>query len=76
MQEEKGKPDVPATQRKASFAATMKAVFWSFFGIRKGKDYEKDAAQLNPVHVIIAGVLGAILFITVLILVVKSVVAK
>ena len=23
------------TRRKASFAATMKAVFWSFFGVRK-----------------------------------------
>jgi hypothetical protein len=80
MQEEKGKPELPAkesvTKRKASFVATMKAVFWSFFGIRKGKDYEQDAAQLNPVHVIIAGILGAILFITVLILIVKSVVAK
>jgi hypothetical protein len=74
--QDQGKDNTPATQRKASFAATMKAVFWSFFGIRKSKDYEKDAAQLNPVHVVIAGVLGAVLFVTVLILIVKSVVAK
>ena len=32
----------------------MKAVFWSFFGVRKRKDYEHDAANLNPVHVIVA----------------------
>ena len=61
-------------QRKASFASTMKAVFWSFFGIRKKSDYEKDAQQLNPVHVIIAGLLGAALFIGVLLLIVNSVV--
>lgn len=63
------------TQRKASFGATMKAVFWSFFGIRKKSDYEKDAQQLNPVHVIIAGVIGAAIFIAVLLLIVNSVVA-
>ena len=65
-----------AVQRKASFGATMKAVFWSFFGIRKKSDYEKDAQQLNPVHVIIAGLIGALIFITTLIMIVKSVVGK
>ncbi|MRT32032.1 DUF2970 domain-containing protein [Herbaspirillum sp. CAH-3] len=63
-----------AAQRKASFGATMKAVFWSFFGVRKRKDYESDAARLNPVHVIIAGILGAVIFVTVLVSIVKLVV--
>lgn len=62
-----------AAQRKASFGATMKAVFWSFFGVRKRKDYESDAAQLNPVHVIIAGILGAVIFVAVLVSIVKLV---
>jgi hypothetical protein len=62
-------------KRKASFWASMKAVFWSFFGVRKKSDYEKDAEQLNPVHVIIAGILGALIFIATLIMIVKSVVA-
>jgi preprotein translocase subunit Sec61beta len=65
-----------ATQRKASFAATMKAVFWSFFGVRKRSDYESDAAKLNPLHVIIAGVIGAAIFVTVLVLIVKLVVGS
>ncbi len=65
-----------AAGRKASFGATMKAVFWSFFGIRKRSDYEKDAAQLNPVHLIIAGLIGALVFIGVLVTVVKLVVAQ
>ena len=59
-----------------SFFATMKAVFWSFFGVRRRKDYEQDAAQLNPVHVIIAGLIGAALFIAVLVMIVRLVVAK
>jgi hypothetical protein len=62
---------VPAGRRKASFGATMKAVFWSFFGIRKRSDYEKDSASLNPVHVIIAGLIGAALFVGVLIMLVR-----
>jgi Protein of unknown function (DUF2970) len=65
-----------ATQRKASFGATLKAVFWSFFGVRKKSDYENDAAQLNPVHVIIAGLIGALIFIATLLIIVRSVVAK
>ena len=64
------------TKRKAAFGATLKAVFWSFLGIRKKSDYEKDAAQLNPVHVIIAGVIGALIFISTLVIIVKNVVAK
>ena len=65
-----------AAQRKASFGATMKAVFWSFFGVRKRRDYESDAARLNPVHVIIAGVIGAAVFVAILVTIVKVVVAS
>ncbi len=63
-------------KRKASFAATVKAVMWSFFGVRKKRDYERDAAELNPVHVLIAGVIGAVLFILILLTIVHFVVAK
>jgi len=65
-----------AAKRKASFGATMKAVLWSFFGVRKKSGYEKDAAQLNPVHVIIAGIIGALVFVLTLVLIVKAVVAQ
>jgi len=58
-------------RRKGSFLATMKAVLWSFFGVRKGKDYENDAANLNPLHVIVAALIGVALFIGVLMLAVR-----
>ena len=65
-----------AAARKGSFVQTFKAVAWSFFGIRKGAEYEKDVAQLNPVHVIIAGVIGAALFVLGLVLLVDWVVGS
>lgn len=65
-----------AVQRKGSFAQTMKAVAWSFFGVRKSRDYEQDVAQLNPVHVIVAGVVGAVVFIGVLVIVVNWIIAS
>lgn len=64
----------PATQRKGSFLQTMRAVGWSFFGVRKGAEHDRDMQQLNPVHVILAGILGALLFIAVLITIVSAVV--
>ena len=65
-----------AVRRKGSFAQTLRAVAWSFFGVRKGKDYQRDVEKLNPVHVIIAGVVAAILFIVVLLLLVNWVIGS
>lgn len=65
-----------AAQRKGSFLQTMRAVAWSFFGVRKTSDYEKDVSQLNPVHVVIAGVLGAVLFIGLLLVLVSWVLSS
>jgi hypothetical protein len=58
-------------QRKGSFAQTLKAVAWSFFGVRKSSDYAQDVAKINPVHVIAAGVLAAVVFVVGLIVLVR-----
>ena len=58
---------------KNSFLRLLKAVFWSFFGVRRRRDLESDAS-LNPLHLIAAGVIGAALFIAVLLVVVRAVV--
>jgi hypothetical protein len=55
-----------AVARKGSFLQTMGAVAWSFFGVRKSSDQARDMSQLNPIHVVIGGVLGALVFIAVL----------
>lgn len=59
-----------------SFAQTVKAVAWSFLGIRRRAGYEQDVQKLNPVHVIVAGIIGAILFILALLALVRWVVGS
>ncbi len=51
----------------------FKAVFWSFFGVRKNTAYEADAQQLKPQHVIAAGLISALVFVLLLYGVVKLV---
>lgn len=63
-----------AVKRKMSFWQTLRAVFWSFIGLRKGAEHDRDMANLNPIHVIIAGVLGAVILVVVLIGIVRLVV--
>jgi hypothetical protein len=53
--------------------AAFRAVFWSFFGVRKRADYESDAQRLKPQHVIAAGIVACAAFVLVLFAVVKLV---
>lgn len=46
--------------------AAAKAVFWSFLGVRRRHDYESDAGRLTPGQVIVMGLMGAVLFVAVL----------
>ena len=66
----------PVTARKGSWLMTAKAVAWSFLGIRRRADYAKDIEKLNPIHVVIAGIVGAALFVVLLVLLVRWVVSS
>lgn len=66
----------PVSRRKMNFFQTMSAVLWSFVGLRRGSDYRKDAERLNPVHVVIAGVILAAVFVLVLLMIVRAVVGS
>jgi hypothetical protein len=55
----------------AGFLKVMGAVFWSFFGIRKKTAGERDQVTIKLVHVIVAGVIGAALFVATLITLVR-----
>ena len=68
--------DGPVTARKGSLRGTVLAVVWSFLGIRRRSDYAKDIAQLNPIHVVVAGIVGAALFVIVLVLLVRWIVTS
>ncbi|HMU63539.1 MAG: DUF2970 domain-containing protein [Nitrosomonas sp.] len=56
---------------KASLWQVVKAVFWSFVGIRKKSDLEKDAEMIQPSQVIIGGLIGGLFFVVSILLVVK-----
>ena len=63
-----------AEENKAASATlpqVIKAVFWSFLGIRRRADYEKDAVRLKPAQVIVAGIIGAIVLVLSLITLVR-----
>ncbi|MDX3907965.1 MAG: DUF2970 domain-containing protein [Pigmentiphaga sp.] len=64
-----------AAGRKLNFFQTIKAVLWSFIGLRRGADYREDASKLNPIYVIVAGLIMAVVFVVVLLLIVRAVVS-
>lgn len=53
---------------------TVKAVLWSFIGIRKKSDYQEDLGKLNPFHVIAVAFVAVALFVVGLISLVNWVV--
>ena len=66
----------PAPKKRASPLQVAKAVFWSFLGIRKRRDYETDSVEMKPQQVIIAGLIGAALVVAGLILLVRFVIGR
>ena len=66
--------DLPATGRKAHFGQTFRAVAWSFLGIRRSADHAEDVRKLNPIHVVIAAVVGAAIFVVFLVVLVHFVI--
>ena len=72
MSDQAGNP----AARKGSLLMTMRAVAWSFFGVRRSADYAQDVAKLNPVHLVIAGIAGAGIFVATLVLLVTWVVSS
>ncbi|MDM0082439.1 DUF2970 domain-containing protein [Variovorax sp. J31P179] len=67
---------VAPLSRKASLWQTVRAVCWSFFGIRKNSGYQDDLAKLNPLHIIAVAFVAVALFVAALILLVRWVAAS
>lgn len=53
---------------------TVQAVLWSFLGIRKASEFEKDIKNLNPIVVLAAGIVIVMIFVLSLIVIVNLVV--
>jgi small-conductance mechanosensitive channel len=58
------------------FLISMRAVMWGFLGVRKRSGQDADMASVTFVHIVFAGILGAIIFMTILLFIVKAVVSN
>jgi hypothetical protein len=58
-------------KRTATPLQVAKAVFWSFFGVRKRAEYEKDSVTLTLKQVVVAGIIGGIVFVLSLVMLVR-----
>ena len=69
-------PDAKPDQARTppGFLRVVLAVFWSFFGVRKGRDLLADAASIKPQHLIVAGLIGAAMVIFSLLLLVRLII--
>lgn len=63
-------------ENRPGFWATVSAVFSAFAGIRRKSDYQRDAAQFKPLHLIIAGLIGGLVFVITIVLVVRLVISQ
>ncbi|MBN8479515.1 MAG: DUF2970 domain-containing protein [Burkholderiales bacterium] len=58
----------------ASFGQVVGAVFWSFFGVRKGNAMRSDEVRIRPQQVILVGVLLAAVFVATLLVIVRTII--
>ena len=56
------------------FLRTVRAVLWSFLGIRKGASFQEDIKSLTPFHIIGVGIALCFVFVIALMLTVRWVV--
>jgi len=67
--------DKPAVG-KASVWRTVKAVAWSFIGVRKNSEFQADGAQVTLYHIIGVAIVAVLFFVLSLIALVNWVVTK
>lgn len=63
-------------QTPVSFWRSVKLVAWSFLGIRSKSGYQQDLEKVNPVHVMVVGLVGVLILVVALIGLVNWVVSK
>jgi hypothetical protein len=66
----------PAKNSQVSIWSSLKFVAWSMVGIRSRKGYQDDLARVNPIHLVVVGLVSVLLMVVGLIGLVHWVVAK
>ena len=52
-----------SAQPRASMLTTIKAVAWSFLGLRGRQGFEQDVQRLKPLQVVAVGLIGVFVFV-------------
>jgi hypothetical protein len=60
--------------KQASFLDVLKTIAFGALGVRRRADHERETTRVKPLHIIIAGIVAAALFILTLITIVRLVV--
>jgi len=68
-------PDPSSPPPKAGLLQVVGAVFWSFFGVRKGRHMAADMSSIKPLHVILVGLALGVAFVVTLIVLVRFIIA-
>ncbi|MEP7206775.1 MAG: DUF2970 domain-containing protein [Casimicrobiaceae bacterium] len=61
---------------RASLLQVAGAVFWGFFGVRKGRALQRDAVTIKPLQVIVVGIILAAVLVVSLLLLVRFIIAQ
>jgi len=65
-----------AAKPDATLLQVIGAVFWSFFGVRKGNAMRRDLVTIKPHQVIIVGILVGVLFVATLLIIVRLIISS
>ncbi|MFO1362913.1 MAG: DUF2970 domain-containing protein [Burkholderiales bacterium] len=63
-------------RRRVAPLTVARTVLSSFFGVRRRADHEAAMAHVTPAQLIVAGVVGAAIFVVCLVLLVKFIVSR
>jgi hypothetical protein len=63
--------NAPLLPRRTRLWDTVRAVAWSFIGVRRRSDFQDDVNKLNPLHLMAVGFGMTVLFVIGLILLVN-----
>ena len=64
------RPGAPPA-RPATLPEIVRAVLWSFFGVRKGQAMQRDIVTIKPHQVIVVGILVAAAVVAILLILVR-----
>ncbi len=63
--------DKAIIEEKASLFQVVKLVLWTMIGVRSQKGYKDDIAKIQPKQAIIAGIIGAVMFVIMVLILVN-----